>query len=126
MPCCCLWWVGLSFLLHPLFAVFGFAHVFNSDVSKWYMDAVTNMDGSKCTLSPSLWPRLPMLCLLNIRQLEFHRITLLTRFFVILVCVFETVLFFVVCGGLVFLFFVAPFSLLAVFYYAFAFNQDVS
>ena len=30
------------------------------------------------------------------------------------------------CGGLVFLFFVAPFSLLAVFGYASAFNQDVS
>ena len=34
---------------------------------------------SKCTLSPSLWPRLPLLCILNIRQLEFHRITILTR-----------------------------------------------
>ena len=60
---------------------------------------------------------------LNIRQLEFHRITILTRF-VILFCVFETVLFFVVCGGLVFLFFVAPSR--AVFNQARAFNQDVS
>ena len=102
------------------------AVVFNQDVSKWNTGAVTRMDYSKCTLSLSPWPRLPLLRILNIRQLEFHRITLLTRFFVILVCVFETVLFFVVCGGLVFLFFVAPFSLLAVFNGANKFNQDVS
>ena len=41
----------------------------------------------------------------------------------VLVCL-ETVLFFVVCGGLVFLFFVAP--PLAVFNWATAFNSDVS
>jgi surface protein len=104
--------------------VFYGASAFNQDVSKWNTGAVTNMYMSKCTLSPSLWPRLPLLCILNIRQLEFHRIPILTRF-VNLCCVFETVLFFVVCGGLVFLFFVAP-SLLAVFWYASAFNQDVS
>ena len=62
-------------------------------------------------------------CVLNIRQLEFHRITILTRF-VLLCCVFETGPFVVVCGGLVFLFFVAP--SFAVFRGASAFNQDVS
>ena len=97
--------VGWSFfsLLHPLLAVFHTASAFNQDVSKWNTGAVTRMDWSKCTLSPSLWPRLPSLCLLNLRQLAFHRITLLTRF-VVCFCVFETVPFFVVCGGLVFLF----------------------
>ena len=39
-------------------------------------------------------------------------------------CVFGTVYLFVVCGGLVFLFLVAP--SLAVFYAASAFNRDVS
>ena len=39
-------------------------------------------------------------------------------------CVFETVPFFVVCGGLVCLFFFAP--SLAVFYKASKFNQEVS
>ena len=63
---------------------------FNADLSKWNTGAVTSMYGSKCTFSPSLWPRLPLLCILNIRQLEYHRITILTRF-VILFCVFETV-----------------------------------
>ena len=52
---------------------------FNEDLSKWNTGAVTDMSLSKCTLSPSLWPRLPLLCILNIRQLEFHRITILTR-----------------------------------------------
>ena len=81
------------------------------------------MDQSKCILSPSLWQRLPRLCLLNIRQLEFHRITILTRF-VILFCVFETVPFLLFVVGWSFLFFVAP--SLAVFREASAFNQDVS
>ena len=49
-------------------------------IGDWDVSAVTTMEKSKCTLSPSLWPRLLLLCLLNIRQLEFHRITLLTRF----------------------------------------------
>ena len=75
-------------------------------------------------LSLSLWPRLPLLCFLNIYdKLEFHRITILTRF-VLLCCVFETVPFVVVCGRLVILFFVAP--SLAVFFAASVFNQDVS
>ena len=76
------------------------------------------MEQSKCTL----WPRLPLWCILNIRQFEFHRITILTRS-VILFCVFETAPF-LMFVGLVFLFFVAP--SLAVFYEAKVFNQDVS
>ena len=75
---------------------------FNADLSKWNTGAVTTMQSSKCTLSPSLWPRLPLLCILNIRQLEFHRITILTRFVIFVFVFYETVLFFVVCGGLVF------------------------
>ena len=85
---------GLVFLFFvaPSLAVFRYASAFNQDVSKWNTGAVTNMLQSKCTLSPSLWPRLPLLCILNIRQLEFHRITLLTRFVLFVLC-FETVLF---------------------------------
>ena len=45
-------------------------------------------------------------------------------FYLFCFCVFETVLFFVVCGGLVFLFFVAP--SFAVFSYASVFNRDLS
>ena len=119
--------MGWSFLLFvaPSLAVFRFASKFNSDVSKWNTGAVTSMSGSKCALSPSLWPRLPLLCILNIRHFEFHRITILTRFvFFVVVFLNGTCTIFVVCGGLVFLFFVAP--SLAVFYQASDFNQDVS
>jgi surface protein len=42
--------------------VFYNAQAFNQDVSKWNTGAVTRMDQSKCTFSPSLWPRLPLLC----------------------------------------------------------------
>ena len=80
---------------------------FNADLSKWNTGAVTTMERSKCTLSPSLWPRLPLLCILIIRQLKFHRITLLTRF-VFCFCVFRTVPFVVVCGGFVFSFLLHP------------------
>ena len=45
------------------------------------------------------WPRLPLLCILNIRQLEFHRITLLTRFVVLVVVFFKQYLFCCLCGG---------------------------
>ena len=64
----------------------------------------------------------------NVRQLEVRRITILTRFILLLWLWFETGPFVVVVCAveLVFLFFVAPFSLLAVFAYAVAFNQDVS
>jgi surface protein len=34
---------------------------FNSDLSKWNTSAVTTMFSSKCTFSPFLWPRLPLL-----------------------------------------------------------------
>ena len=57
---------------------------FNNDLSKWNTGAVTKMDSSKCTLSLSL--RLPLLCILNIRQLEFHWITILTRFVHLFLC----------------------------------------
>ena len=90
-------------------------------IGDWDVSAVTTMEKSKCTLSPSLWPRLLLLCLLNIRQLEFHRITLLTRF-VLLFCGFKTVpflLFVVGCS-----FFVS--TSLAVFDRAYVFNSDVS
>ena len=67
-----LWFVvGWSFFLFvaPSLAVFrgarGRPTVFNQDVSKWNTGAVTNMGYSKCTLSPSLWPRLPLMCFLN-------------------------------------------------------------
>jgi surface protein len=118
--------VGWSFLLFvaPSLAVFYAASAFNQDVSKWSTGAVTTMSHSKCTLSPSPWPRLPLLYFLNIRQLECHRITILTRFIILLLCFLTRYLFCFVCGGLVFLFFVAP--SLAVFYQAKKFNQDVS
>jgi surface protein len=35
---------------------------FNADLSKWDTGAVTTMRWSKCTLSPSLLPRLPFVC----------------------------------------------------------------
>ena len=99
------------------------ARAFNHDVSKWNTGAVTNMHQSKCTLSASQWPRLPLWCLLNIRQLEFHRITILTRFVIfVFVCLKRYLLWFVV--GWSFFFFVAP--SLAVFMDASVFNQDVS
>ena len=117
--------VGWSFfsLLHPSLAVFLFASVFNQDVSNWNTGAVTNMQQSKCTLSPSLWPRLPLLCILNIRQLEFHRITILTRFVIFFVC-FVTVPFLLVVVG--WSFFSLLHSSLAVFDNAKKFNSDVS
>ena len=62
-----------------------------------------------------------------IRQLEVRRVTSLTRVVLVFGCGLKRDLVVVVCVvGLVFLFFVAPFSLLAVFYSASAFNQDVS
>ncbi len=51
------------FFVAPSVAVFAYASAFNQDVSKWNTGAVTTMNGSKCTLSPSLWPRLPLLCI---------------------------------------------------------------
>ena len=55
---------------------------FNADLSKWNTGAVTRMDYSKCTLSLPLSVAVPfpLLSILNIRQFEFHRITILTRF----------------------------------------------
>ena len=106
--------------------MFDGASAFNRDVSKWNTGAVTTMAYSISVLfSPSLWPRLPLLCLLNIRQLEFHRLTLLTRFVLFVLVCLKRYSLFVVCGGLVFLFLCCALSLV-VFYYASAFNQDVS
>ena len=87
---------------------------FNADLSKWNTSTVTNMDASKCTLSPSLWPRLSLLCILNIRQLEFHRITLLTRFVPFVFVFLKRYSFLLFVVGWSFLFFVAP-SLLQCF-----------
>ena len=61
------------------------------------------------------------------RQLEVRQVTSLTRFVLFVVCGLKRGAFFVICVvGLVFLFFVASFSLLAVFDEASVFNQDVS
>jgi len=116
--------VGWSFfsLLHPLLQCFK-AHLCsirtcpNGIRGRWQVWKKVSVH------PPSLWPRLLLLCILKTRQLEFHWFIILTRF--VIFCVFlETVLFFVVCGGLVFLFFVAPSP--AVFQQASEFNQDVS
>ena len=68
------------FFVAPSLAVFQSASAFNQDVSKWNTGAVTNMAYSKCTLSFS---RLPLLCILNMRQLEFHQINILTRYVIV-------------------------------------------
>ena len=92
----CLWFETGPFVVvfvfvapFSLLAVFRSAYKFDQDVSNWNTGAVTTMEYSKCTPSPSLWPRLPLLCFLNLQQLEFHRITILTRS-VLLFCVCET------------------------------------
>jgi surface protein len=63
---------------------------FDNDLSKWNTSAVTRMASSKCSrfLSPSLWPRRLFRCgvLLN-GQLEVRRVTSLTRFCSLCVCV---------------------------------------
>ena len=101
-------WFFLFFVALSSLAVFREASAFNQDVSKWNTGAVTTMYHSKCTRFSSLWPRLPLMCILNIRQLEFHRITILTRFVIFVFVCFETVFFFVVCGGLVFFWLLHP------------------
>jgi surface protein len=83
--------------------VFNSASVFNQDVSKWKTGAVTNMWNSKCTQVSSDHNS-------DIR-------------FIILFFILKRYLF-VVCGGLIFLLFVA--LSLVVFNSASAFNQDVS
>ena len=131
--CCCLCGgFGLSFFFVAplsLLAVFYGATAFNQNLSTWNTGAVTNMAYSKCTLSGSLWPRrLPLWCVVEyIRHLEVCRVTRLTRVVLFFVCGLKRDLVVVVCVvGLVFLFFVAPFSLLAVFHSASVFNQNVS
>ena len=112
---CGLWWVGLSFicctLSYSLIAVFQSATAFNSDVSKWNTGAVTNMQGSECTLSLSLH-----LCghgafrcgvLLNIYDTSMRFVgSQVSQVLVLFFCGFETGPFVVVfVVGLVFLFF---------------------
>ena len=46
------------FSLLAVFAVFGYASVFNQDVSNWNTGAVITMESSKCNFASSLWPRL--------------------------------------------------------------------
>ena len=109
--------------------MFVLASAFNQDVSNWNTGAVTSMYRSKCTLSPYfLWPRLPLYVFeYYVFEYMYDNSSFIgsqfTHFLLFVFC-FGTVLF-VVCGGLVFLFFVAP-SLLAVFDRASVFNQDVS
>ena len=71
----------------------------------WEEVSVLSLPLSVATPSPD-----PLLCILNVRQLEIHRITLLTRFvlFVLVFLKWYSFLLFVVCWS--FLFFVAPFS----------------
>jgi surface protein len=83
--------VGWSFFsfVPPSLAVFEDASAFNQDVSKWNTVAVTNMEDSKCDLSHSPWPRLPLLCILNLRQFECVICQLITLFsHVVLFCFF--------------------------------------
>ena len=93
--CCCLCGgFGLSlFFVAPfsLLAVFFMASAFNQDMSTWNTGAVTTMAQSKCTFSPSLWPRrLPLWSVvveyIHVRQLEVRRVTSLTR--AVLFCLF--------------------------------------
>jgi surface protein len=83
--------MGLVFLffvaLFSLLAVFYEAKKFNQDVSKWNTGTVTDMSYSKCTLSPSLWPRRLPFCGVYLRQLEVCRVTSLSHVFVVVVCV---------------------------------------
>ena len=70
--CCCgLFFLSLLFSCGTPCIVFGNAEKFNQDVSKWNTGELTKMSGSKYTLSPSLWPHLPLLCFW-IWQLEFY------------------------------------------------------
>jgi surface protein len=65
-----------------------------------------------------LWPRLPLCILMYTSQLEFRRITILTRSVIFVLCTFFVF-------GWYFFSLLHP-SLLAVFYGASKFNQDVS
>jgi surface protein len=127
--------VGLVILFFvapfSLLAVFYGASVFNQDVSKWNTGAVTTMQYSKCTLSLSVGHgtfRCGVLLNLydNSRFVGSHVSHVVVLVFgcglkrdlvVVVVCV---------VGFGLSLFFVAPFSLLAVFFQASAFNQNLS
>ena len=103
--------VGWSFLFFvaPSLAVFLSASVFNQDVSKWITGAVTDMRYSKCTIS---------LCVTTASTVVYFEYTT-TRvssdhtshtFCYFCFVYLKRYSFVVVCGGLVFLFFVAPSS----------------
>jgi surface protein len=104
--------------------VFNSASVFNQDVSKWKTGAVTNMWNSKCTLSLPLFVAMPstVVVVLNTTTQVSSDHNSDIRF-IILFFILKRYLF-VVCGGLIFLLFVA--LSLVVFNSASAFNQDVS
>ena len=105
-------------------------YAFNQDLSKWNTSAVTDMNTSKCTLSSSLCGHGAFRCgvLLNIYDSSrFVGSQVSHVLFLFFGCGLKRDLVVVVCVvGLLFLLFVAPFSLLAVFDGASAFNQDVS
>jgi surface protein len=127
--------VGLVFFFFvapfSLLAVFGQAAAFNQDVSKLNTSAVTSMQYSKCTLSPSLSGPGAFRCgvLLNMYgNSSFVGSHVSHVLFFLFVCGLkrDLIVVVVVCAvGLDSLFFVAPFSL-AVFNQAKQFNQNVS
>ena len=97
---CCLWWVGLSlFFVAPSLAVFAYAPVFNQNLSTWNTGAVTTMNQSKCTLSPSLWPRLPLLCIFEYTTTRVSSDCNSHTFCYFCFCVFETVPFLLIVVG---------------------------
>ena len=125
---------GLVFLFFvaPSLVVFRSASAFNQDLSKWNTGAVTTMLGSKCTplslLSLSLWPRLPFHCVFWMRQFEFYLITILVTILTrsVIFCLFlERGPFYIYGLSWNTSHTLTP-SLIAVFYLASAFNQNVS
>ena len=121
--------VGLVFLFFvapfSLLAVFNGASAFNSDVSNWNTGAVTNMASSKCTPSPSLCGTPSVVVYFDYTTTrvssDHNSHTFCYFFFMFLKTVPFCCLWWV---GLSFSL-LHP-SLLAVFEYASAFNQDVS
>ena len=84
---------GLIFLFFvaPSLVVFNSASAFNQDVSNWNTGAVTTMRSSKCTLSPSLWPRLPLLCFWVLYDNSSFIRSQFSHVLLFYFCVFETV-----------------------------------
>ena len=111
-------------MVAPSLAVFRSASAFNQDVSKWNTGAVTDMSSSKCTLSPSLWPRLSLLCILIYDNSSFIGSQFSHVLLFLFLCFRNGTFFLLFVLGWSFFFFVAP--SLAVFHEASVFNQDVS